>query len=172
MSDNERALRLEALLPEAARSLYRPEAGDPLSELSLGQMRIVRILFTGRHTVSSLSEELGMSISAATQMIGRLEGLGLIEKVDDLQDRRVRNLNLTPHGLNLMNRRRDRRVERVRQVLSKMTQSQQQQIIDALETLVAECRRSASETPESKPTMLSEIEQELPAIVTSAGEDR
>ncbi len=162
MSQESLAERLEALFPSLLRALYRPKEGDPLSELTIGQIRIVRLLYAETHTVSSLGEELGMSISATTQMTQRLEGSGLVEKSDDPLDKRVKILRLSLLGKRLMDVRRAQRIDHVQRVLDGMSKDRQMQLIDVLDELRGECLRVCSGDGGSKRVIIGELEQALP----------
>ena len=135
----DRAERLELLLPRVLRALGRPEEPDPLSGLSIAQLRLVRLLFATDRTPSSISEELGLSLSAVTQMANRLERAGLIERVLDPEDRRLKRLRLTPHGLKLMRRRHQQRVSLAARFLSNLPEARQDEVLAALTELADAC---------------------------------
>src|SRR3954470_22134365 len=86
---------LEELLPKLMRILYRPEDSDLLRDLPVAQLRLMRLLYPDAKSHSSVGEELGISVSAITQVANRLEILGLVERQENATDRRIKNLKLT-----------------------------------------------------------------------------
>lgn len=155
MSDiaNERALKLESALPRLMRAMYRPNGDDPLSELPVAQLRVVRLLFTESKTHSAVGDELGISLSAVTQMANRLEQIGLIERIEDQNDRRVKFLRLTPTCKEVMTQRQQRRVARIKEVLATLQDDEQAVIIDSIEKLVAASRGNVAQDRDSAGVM-------------------
>lgn len=149
------ARELETLLPNLMRSLFGTDKDDPLTELTMPQLRIMRMVLEGDHTVSSLSEEMALSVSAATQMVNRLEHSGLVERAEYPADRRMKRVRLSARGLALMHRRRDRRVERIRQVLTEMSPEEKDSLVDRLREFHVAARlvRSREEQPTPGPVM-------------------
>ena len=90
------AERLEHLLPLLLRSIFRLEETNPLSELPVAQLRMLRAVEAHPSTVGELAEDLGVSISAVSQILHRLVELGYIHIVADEADRRQRHVRLTP----------------------------------------------------------------------------
>ena len=156
-----RAEIIEDLIPRIMRILYRSLQDSVLSELPLGQMRIMRLLYTGPRTVTSLGEELALTASAVTQLANRLQDAGLVLRVEDLEDRRVKHLALTPHGRDLMRSRHQRRVARMQDVLERMPDEDQQRAVDSLCTLL----KAAGEISERESlSLVAELEQAVPPL--------
>lgn len=172
LKTHERAARMEILLPQVMRALFRPALDDPLSELTMAQIRIMRILYAEDRTPSDLGEELGMSVSAVTQMSNRLEHMMLIERIDDKEDRRVKHLRLTENGRFLMLQRHDRRVSNAADVLALLSEERQAEILDVLEELrrVTSLNRPISE-PDSL-VMVAEMEGVLPPLPANSRRDK
>jgi len=160
-SAHERAVKLEGLLPRVLRTLFKPVGEDPLVELPVGQMRMMRLLGSKSWTPSSLGEELGLSVSAVTQMANRLESIGLLARIEDPSDRRVKHLTLTPLGLQLMRRRQDRRVRLLESALVHMGDNRQEEFIRILEELL-DASAKAAESVDNSIFMEAEVEQMLP----------
>lgn len=145
--DGALAAKIEALLPRLMRKLWRNDLDDPLAELPLGQLRLVRVLDQGPRTLTDLAAELQMSASAATQLVSRLEETGLVEKEVDAEDRRVRHLRLTHSGCSHMAARRKSRVEQITRALERVQPDRRDAIVEALEELVEACRELESSPP-------------------------
>ena len=143
------------------RILYRSIQDSVLSELPLAQMRIMRLLYAGSRTVTSLGEELDLTASAITQLANRLQESGLVLRVEDREDRRVRHLALTSHARDLMRQRQDRRVRRMQDVLEKLSSEDQQRIVDSLNLLL----KAAGDITESESLpFVAELEQAVPPL--------
>jgi DNA-binding MarR family transcriptional regulator len=68
-------------------------------DLTLQQIRALAVLKRGPRNISHLADQLGMTPSAATSFLDRLQDKGLVERFDDPFDRRVVKCRLTPLGL-------------------------------------------------------------------------
>lgn len=131
------AERIERLLPQVMRALYRTDHTDPLHQLPLAQLRFVRALAAGERTPSELAQEFRISLSSVTQISGRLEEAGIVERVVDEEDRRVRHLTLTKQGLRLITERNQSRIDRLTQALATMTDDERCAVITSLERLIS-----------------------------------
>jgi DNA-binding MarR family transcriptional regulator len=131
----ELALELEDKLPRVMRTLYRPDGADPLRDLPVAQLRLVRVLYPLGKSHSEASEELGISISAVTQVANRLEGLGLVQRVEQA-DRRIKHLRLTAQGNTYMSNRIDFRVQRTMEALATMPEEARSLLVTLLEDLI------------------------------------
>jgi MarR family transcriptional regulator, organic hydroperoxide resistance regulator len=139
----EQAALLERAFPACMRQIFAIDPAHPLADLPFGQYRLCILLFReGKRTMSQVSEDLGISVSAVTQMADRLEKSGLVERqAEPSGDRRTRFLQLTDYGQSLMQSRTQIRLARASAVLSQLTGEQRRAVLDALETL-----RDASKT--------------------------
>ena len=61
----------------------------PDIELTMPQLRTLVLLSHGPQRMGEIAAALGISLPATTNMIVRLEGKGLVERVHDRDDRRV-----------------------------------------------------------------------------------
>lgn len=132
MSAEQDAAKLEALLPKVMTVIFRSTEEDPLRHSSVGQVRLMRALLSGRQTASELGHKLGLSPSSLTQMVGRMIAAGLVSKELDPNDRRVRMLSLTPNGLALMQRRQDMRAKAASRLIAKMDPARLEELMTIL----------------------------------------
>lgn len=100
-----RGQSLEKLLP-ALSNLYRAMATSRDAflaqfNLSRSQMELLLSLKQGPRTTSALAKEFSISASAVSQMIDQLIEKDLVERIHDLSDRRVTNIQLSEHGKKL-----------------------------------------------------------------------
>jgi DNA-binding MarR family transcriptional regulator len=137
---NDAAQVIAALLPRLVRDIS-PRESDPADELPLAQLRVCGILASeGPRPMSFLSRELGVSLSAMTQIADRLERTRLVTRVAGGDDRRVRCLQLTARGEKIMQHRQLARVRRVAAVLETLSPGSRGEIRAALETLFRACK--------------------------------
>ena len=97
----EQAETIATLLPALMRQLTAGD-DDPAAELPLAQLRVCSVLCGGPRPMSALGRELGVSLSAMTQIADRLERARLVKRVAKGGDRRVRCLQLTDGGEKIM----------------------------------------------------------------------
>ena len=134
----DQARTLAAVLAEVMSRLAAPD--DRLAtSLPLAQLRLCRILYGGPRPMSALSREVGVSSSALTQIADRLEKARLVSRAPCGSDRRVRHLQLTERGRELVQRRESARVQRVLAVLEKLSPAQRHEVTAAIETLRKAC---------------------------------
>ncbi len=132
----EQARELEELIRRVQRRLYAFDPEHPVSDLPLGQLRLCSALEAGPRTVTALSEELGTSVSAVTQIADRLERTGLLERTSESSDRRFRHLRLTERGARIMQSRRSSRITRTADALSHLTPTHRLQVLQSLQGLL------------------------------------
>lgn len=138
MSDaalREQSEAVVSLLGRLMRRLFTLEADDPGMELPVAQMRVCAVLIDGPKTMGGISRDLGITHSAITQIADRLERAGMVERVMESDDRRCKRLRLTEFGVSKMRSRRERRVERMRQALEKLSEQQREAVVSALGSL-------------------------------------
>jgi DNA-binding MarR family transcriptional regulator len=123
-----------ALLPAVMRNLFRLD-DDLATELPLAQLRVCSILQDGPRSMSMLSREMGVTLSAMTQIADRLERSRLVKRVPEGTDRRVRCLQLTQHGEQIMHRRDDERLHAAMTVLESLTPHVRQDVLKSMEIL-------------------------------------
>lgn len=138
------AIALERILPEIARRLFTV-SDSQLEELPRSQFKTCAFLLDGRHTISQIATELHISVSAVTQVTDRLEKVGLVERVyetlADGGDRRYRYVQLTEHGREMFQKRREHRQTRVAEMLECIPPERHAAIRQALETMLAACKK-------------------------------
>jgi DNA-binding MarR family transcriptional regulator len=132
------ATEIEALLPAIMRRFFagNSEPGQPAAELPIAQLNVCSILQNGAQSMSALSEELEISLSALTQLADRLEKAGLVERVAGCDDRRTKTLSLTEYGRDMMRARRKMRVEHVALLIDRLSQEDRADVIVVLHRLL------------------------------------
>ena len=137
------ASRLEELLPRLLRRLFTLDPDHPVAEMPLAQLRACSILMSGPRSMSVLSDEMGISVSAMTQIADRMERSDLVERVVGQEDRRQKNLQLTNYGAELMRSRREMRIRRAAAALKALMPEARETTLAALQGLLEAANNSA-----------------------------
>jgi DNA-binding MarR family transcriptional regulator len=132
------AKAIASLMPALMRMISTFD-NDPAAELPLAQLRVCTILCDGPRSMSALSRECGVSLSAMTRIADRLERVRLVKRVTEGKDRRVRRLQLTPRGEKIMRQRNAARVRSMSAVLGQLSARARKQVQSAFETLMKAC---------------------------------
>ena len=106
------------------------------SGLSSSQLNtLMRLHYRGSCPVSGIGDELGVTTAAASQIVERLSGMGLIERSEDPTDRRVRQVALTSRGRSLMARGFEARIAWVRELARHLPADDLAFLVEALHRL-------------------------------------
>ena len=109
---------------------------DPLTHFPIGQLKIVRQLEAGPKTPTQLAQNLKLTMGAVSQLVTRLRASGFVEEQIDESDRRSKKLALSPMGREMMETRSVRRAGRAAEVLSKISEEDQQILINTLKMII------------------------------------
>jgi DNA-binding MarR family transcriptional regulator len=86
-------------------------------------------------SLGDLARELDVAMSSASQMVDRLVGEGLIERRQDAANRRQVIIRLTENGEDLIARLRQGILEAYRNVLARMSEEEQEELVGAFESI-------------------------------------
>jgi DNA-binding MarR family transcriptional regulator len=104
--------------------------------LSPAQCHVLHLIEPGRPLpMRQLAETLSCDASNVTGLVDRLEAHGLVERRPSAQDRRVKELQLTPAGLRLRSSML-RRMSAQSHPLSRLSARQQRELVRMLEAMV------------------------------------
>jgi DNA-binding MarR family transcriptional regulator len=104
--------------------------------LSMSQIStLFRIYRGGVCGVSDIGEDLGVTSAAASQMVERMVRLGLLERSENLKDRRNKPRKLTAQGQAAVCEMIDARQRWLEDLTAALTPEQQQGIVAALTVL-------------------------------------
>lgn len=84
----------------------------------------------GEATVSDLSDQMGVTLSAITSLTDRLKAAGLVNRVRDESDRRVVFLRLTPEGAAKLSDLSNRRLEHMRRYLGQLPEEDIEKLLE------------------------------------------
>jgi DNA-binding MarR family transcriptional regulator len=106
--------------------------------LSMTHFQVLTILDAeGPTPMSRLADELGVTDSNVTGIVGRLEERGVVARVHDAADRRMVRAQLTDAGAQMLHILEQTRMGYMRQLVEQLTTDEQGVVLDALKTLSA-----------------------------------
>lgn len=107
-----------------------------------GQEKILRVLAQeGELTQRALTERLGIQPGSASEVIGKLERAGLIERSENAEDRRTADIRLTEQGRDHAQRTHKEKPE----LFSALSGQEKEQLLSLLEKLSADWQSRFSE---------------------------
>ncbi len=116
------------------------------SGLSPGQIHtLMRLHFGGECGVSQIGNHLGVTNAAASQLVDRLVQLGLVDRSEDPNDRRVKQLALTDSGQDLIQQAVAARRRWMERLTDSLSAEEQAPISTALSLLTEAARQLDAE---------------------------
>jgi DNA-binding MarR family transcriptional regulator len=111
------------------------------SGLSFSQVNtLMRLHFAGQADISDISEQMGITNAAASQLVEQMVRVGLLDRTADPIDRRIKRLALTPKGHALAEKLVDMRRKWVEQFTDSLTSRQREAISNALQVMTDAAR--------------------------------
>src|SRR5262245_50655129 len=111
--------------------------------LSITQLNtLIRLYYGGSCGISDVGDHLGSTNAATSQMVQRLVEQGLLERTEDLTDRRVKQLALTAAGRALIEQGIEARRRWLEDLTAALSSEEQAQIITVLRELTEAARAS------------------------------
>lgn len=134
------------LLPVLARGLGRPEP-EELGELteqglpvdarvSPGHVQVLVALDRGPCSIGRLAEVVGVSAPAVTQLVNRLEEMGMVVRRHDETDRRVVLVDYVPEMRDIARRMMESRRQKLEEALGRMTDEEIRAFLKGLKSLI------------------------------------
>jgi DNA-binding MarR family transcriptional regulator len=108
-------------------------------ELSFSQMKALQSLFNATEPVSvkSLGEGLGLSLAAMSRAADGLVQRGLVGRLEDTHDRRIKRLSLTDAGWDIVQKLREVRTAGFDQFVASLSPKEHALLAKALEPILA-----------------------------------
>jgi DNA-binding MarR family transcriptional regulator len=116
-------------------------AATELGGISPVQLRALTALRQrGTVNLAQLSQEMGVSVSTASRLVGRLVAVDWVHRRPSEHDRREISLSLTTSGRQLLRRYDDRRAGLLRNRLDNVPEDRRAAVVDALAQFVDPAR--------------------------------
>jgi len=113
------------------------DSGLPMPQITT----LMRLHYHGACGISEVGANLGVTNAAASQMVDKLVQLGFLERAEDPNDRRAKQLTLTPKGRALVQKSLEARRRWLEGLVAALTPEQQKAIITALPYLTEAARK-------------------------------
>jgi len=113
-----------------------------LSMSSIGTLHHLRR--TGHVGVSDLGEHLGVSSPAASQMLDRLVDDGLITRVEDPTDRRMKRITLAETGRRILEESMDAQLSWIKELGNRFSDQEKEQLTAAMRLMIKKAREGES----------------------------
>lgn len=98
---------------------------------------------TGYVTITALAAEMQQSLPALSQRVRVLEDMGYVERVPDPTDRRITGLQLTPEGMQVMRKAKQRFDGVLSQALEQLGEENSEKLIELMTQLAAVFEKDA-----------------------------
>lgn len=115
------------------RRLRTEDASSGLSGPRISALSVV--VHAGPIAISDLAEAEQVSVATTSRMVAAFEAEGLVERIADEDDARVRLLVPTAEGRRILERARDRRLEALRRTLSGLSAAEARTVARAVALL-------------------------------------
>lgn len=110
-------------------------------DVTVQQLRALAVLYRyGGRSAHDLADLLGLRPTALTGLVDRLESKGYVDRRPDPADRRVRRIDLTPSGAEVLDSLERLRDEKHRQILGRLADEDLARLLRALGPLAKAVR--------------------------------
>jgi len=113
------------------------------SGLSPSQVNtLMHIYYKGACSITAISQHVGITNPAASQMVDKLVQMDLIDRTEGKHDRRARLINLSPQGRTLIERGIKVRFDWLDEIAGELTPEQQEEATRVLTLMTAIVNRN------------------------------
>jgi DNA-binding MarR family transcriptional regulator len=148
---------LDELLPMVAQQRHAWATRCHAQGLSMSHFQVLSSLeLEGPVPMSRLADLLGVALSNATGIVGRMEERGLVERTHDETDRRVVLARLTDAGRRMVGEMESSRLAKVARLVDTMSPDEQADLLRGVRALRTAMQRSRA-------TDLTELTEQPPA---------
>lgn len=129
---------IASLYPRLMRAMgHLRGAIDENLDLTYNQYKtLLSLSGLGACTLNSLSRDLGVATSSASQMVDRLVAMGLVQRSPGSEDRRQIILSATADGEALLEQIKDGILQRYRELFKHLGSAEQANLAGAIHTIV------------------------------------
>ena len=139
-------------------------------ELSFTQVRTTMLLACSEPMpIGSVADQLGLSIHAASRNIDRLVEVGLVERRENPQDRRVKLVSLTARGREMIDQHLHARQRALRTFIDRLPDDKVNAFADVLRGVLAgdyllPAPRRAQPEPDLDPNIRPHVSETVPEL--------
>ncbi len=133
--DEPQLLRFEDALLRIVRTVFRPTAQAAGAIDKAGYVTLSRLGRCGAVRLSDLAAMLELDLSTVSRQVKILEGIGLVERAADPDDRRAAVIDLTAAGRDELRRQRAQRFDTLTRALAEMSARDREHLVHLLDQL-------------------------------------
>jgi DNA-binding MarR family transcriptional regulator len=153
----ERAAAIDRIMRNQKRitHLFAFDRSDPLltAHLTMPQFRVLLVLaLRGGNASHDLAASMGVSLATITGIVDRLSAQDLVTRREDQRDRRVRRVELTPAGQELIDGIVAAGANNQRRLLARLDPDQLATVERALGIMITAAEAERAEAAEPEPT--------------------
>jgi DNA-binding MarR family transcriptional regulator len=148
--DHDDAARIRGVIGKLSRRLNASATGQGLTPSQASALGL--ITGKGRLGLAELAEIEGLNPSMVSRIVGRLDELGLVERVQNPQDLRAATVQITETGRLTNERIRETRGAVVSECLARLPEADRTSIANALPALEALAEELRSPAPPPRET--------------------
>jgi DNA-binding MarR family transcriptional regulator len=139
--------RLIDIMEELPRRMHDDVASEwPEHELTMTQFKAMTYLQSGPQRMSDIGRFLNVSLSSVTNLVGRLESKGLVQRTHDTTDRRVVTCELTDEGRTTVTWIWRVGRQRLVRIAARLADDELDQVVNAFEILIEASSRTRCST--------------------------
>jgi MarR family 2-MHQ and catechol resistance regulon transcriptional repressor len=112
-------------------------------DLSFTQFKALTAAADGEPTVKALAERLGLSLPGASRAVDQLARRGLLDRREDVDDRRCKRLSITDAGRELVHRLDDARRDALEAFAQGIDPAQRERLLAALAPVLEDLETAA-----------------------------
>ena len=133
-------------------SLAESSSMDRMIELDVSFTQ-ARTMFLLAHTdgplaINAIATQLGLSVAATGRTIDQLVKLGIVERQENPDDRRVKLVSLSPTGFEVADQQIEQKRQAVRKFVDRLSATEAENLTQALRPILAgESLRSSTKDP-------------------------
>jgi DNA-binding MarR family transcriptional regulator len=135
---------MEVSMRRSMQAFARWMSGCGLTKSQIGAL--MRLYYQGECPISGIGDDLGISTAAASQLVDRLVQMGLIERVEDPNDRRIKQVYLSTAGETLVRHGVEARIGWLDELVGLIDPEKQAAIEDGLQTLISAAKEMEKES--------------------------
>ena len=108
------------------------------NDISFTQLKALHALFNARElSVKELGDRLGLSVAAMSRAVDGLVQRGMVDRTEDAEDRRIKRLQLTNDGDELVRRLREGRMAGFEEFIDSLSPKERAALAKTLELISA-----------------------------------
>ncbi len=134
---NEFAEEVMDLMPHIIRNILKTQS-DALKKgiITIPQYLALDLLHNQKPLkMKEIAKELNISLPATTGLIGRLYTIKMVERIYDINDRRVIYIKITPKGINIVKEIRAQRQHAIEGIFCKLTTEERLSYLNVLKKM-------------------------------------